>query len=458
MDGTTAGYGPLFDCEERRKRSIMKVFLTGATGFVGSHVARAYADAGAELRLLTRKTSRLAAIEGLAAEVVVGDLRQPELLRTAMRGCDALVHVAADYRLWVRDPKEMYAANVDGTRELLRLAREEGVAKVVYTSSVATMGFKVDGSIVDEATPVSLDEMIGPYKRSKFMAEQEAIQAARAGQHVMILNPTTPIGAGDAKPTPTGRIVVGFLNRKFPAYVDTGLNLVDVSKVARMHVVALERGTPGERYILGGENLTLKQILDRMSAITGLPSPTMKVPHAVALAFAFFDETIAGRLLGREPRATVEEVRLARKQMFASSAKAERELGFRVLPVYNALRAAIEWFLANGYAPAPASMQSGRDEDWHHCRAAARGERAGGGLGSAAASWPRCGLYQRRGGGCLRGHGRGARGAGSAGSDGYTAGDGADLGGTCGGVRAGARRGSDRSRGRGGGYAEWGKI
>jgi len=329
----------------------MRVFLTGATGFVGSHVARVYAAEGAELRLLTRATSRLAGIEGIAAEVVVGDLRQPEGLRTALRGCDALVHVAADYRLWVRDPKEMYAANVDGTRELLRIAREEGVAKAVYTSSVATMGFKADGSIVDEATPVSLDDMIGHYKRSKFLAEQEAIAAARGGQHVMVLNPTTPIGPGDAKPTPTGRIVVDFLNRKFPAYVDTGLNLVDVDEVARMHVAALERGRPGERYILGGENLTLKQILDRMSAITGLPSPTMKVPHAVAMAFAFFDETITGKLRGKEPRATVEAVRMGRKYMFASSAKAERELGFRVLPVYNALRAAIEWFVANGYAP-----------------------------------------------------------------------------------------------------------
>src|ERR1035437_5467058 len=329
----------------------MKVFLTGSTGFVGSHVARAYAAAGAELRLLARATSKLAAIEGLAAEVVVGDLRQPESLRTAMRGCDALVHVAADDRLWVRDPKEMYAANVDGTRELLRIAREEGVAKVVYTSSVATMCFKTDGTIVDEGTPVSLADMIGPYKRSKFLAEQEAIAAAGAGQHVMILNPTTPIGAGDVKPTPTGRIVVDFLNRKFPAYVDTGLNLVDVSEVARMHVVALDHGTPGERYILGGENLTLKQILDRMSAITGLPSPKMKVPHAVALAFAFFDETITGKLRGKEPRATVEAVRMGRKYMFASSAKAERDLGFHVLPVYGALRTAIEWFVEHGYAP-----------------------------------------------------------------------------------------------------------
>jgi dihydroflavonol-4-reductase len=333
----------------------MKVFLTGSTGFVGSHVARAYVAEGAELRLLARATSKLTAIEGLAAEVVVGDLRQPESLRTAIRGCDALVHVAADYRLWVRDPKEMYAANVDGTRELLRIAREEGVGKVVYTSSVATMGFKTDGSIVDEGTPVSLADMIGPYKRSKFVAEQEAIAAARAGQHVMILNPTTPIGAGDAKPTPTGRIVVDFLNRKFPAYVDTGLNLVDVAEVARMHVVALDSGTPGERYILGGENLTLKQILDRMSAITGLPSPTMKVPHAVAMIFAFFDETITGKIRGKEPRATVEAVRMGRKYMFASSAKAERDLGFRVLPVYNAMRTAIEWFVANGYAPPFAS-------------------------------------------------------------------------------------------------------
>ena len=246
----------------------------------------------------------------------------------------------------------MYAANVNGTRDLLRLARELGVPKVVYTSSVATMGFRTDGTIVDEGSPVSEADMIGHYKRSKYMAEQEAIAAARAGQHVMILNPTTPIGAADAKPTPTGRIVVDFLNKNFPAYVETGLNLVDVGEVARMHVAALERGTPGERYILGGENLTLKQILDRLAAITGLPSPTMKVPHAVAMAFAFFDETITGKLRGKEPRATVEAVRMGRKMMFASSARAERELGFKVLPVEDALRAAVAWFVAHGYAPA----------------------------------------------------------------------------------------------------------
>ena len=330
----------------------MKVFLTGATGFVGAHVARHLADQGAQMRVLVRPTSNLANLEGLNAETVAGDLLQPEGLRTAIRGCDALMHVAADYRLWVRDPKTMYAANVEGTRALLRLAHEEGVPRSVYTSSVATMGFREDGTIVDENTPVSIDDMVGHYKRSKFLAELAAIEAAKAGQQVIILNPTTPVGPQDVKPTPTGRIVVDFLNKKFPAYMDTGLNLVDVSEVARTHCTALEMGRPGERYILGGENLTLKQILDKMSAITGLPSPTMKVPYAVAMAFAFFDETITGRILGKEPRATVEEVRMGKKKMFASSAKAQRDLGFRIVPVYEALRAAINWFRAHGYAPA----------------------------------------------------------------------------------------------------------
>jgi dihydroflavonol-4-reductase len=330
----------------------MNVFLTGATGFVGSHVARAFAAQGARLHLLVRSTSRLDNLEGLSAETVTGDLRHPDSFRAALRDCEVLVHVAADYRLWVRDPQAMYAANVDGTRHLLALAREVGVRRVVYTSSVATMGFREDGTIVDENTPVSLSDMIGHYKRSKYLAEQEAIAAARDGQQVIVLNPTTPIGANDIKPTPTGQIIVDFLNRKFPAYVDTGLNLVDVGEVARMHVAALERGRPGERYILGGENLSLKQILDKMSAITGIPSPSLQVPHSVAMAFAFFDEMVTGRLRGREPRATMEAVRMGRKKMFASSAKAERELGFRIMPVYTALRAAIDWFRAHGYAPA----------------------------------------------------------------------------------------------------------
>ena len=328
----------------------MKVFVTGATGFVGHHVARALAAEGADLRLLVRKSSNLENLEGIKGETVVGDLLAPESLRTALAGCDAVMHVAADYRLWIRDPEAMYKANVDGTRELLRMAREAGVPRVVYTSSVATMHFRTDGLVINEDTPVSLKDMVGHYKRSKFLAEQEAIKAAGGGQKVIILNPTTPIGPNDAKPTPTGRIFVDFLNGKFPAYMDTGLNLVDVAEVARTHVAALTVGQPGKRYILGGENLTLKQILDKMSAITGIPSPTVKIPFLVAATYAFFEEWITGRIRGREPRATLEEVRMGRKKMYASSAHAQQELGFRIMPVYPAMRAAIEWFQAHGYA------------------------------------------------------------------------------------------------------------
>jgi len=329
----------------------MKIFLTGATGFVGHHVARALAAEGADLRLLVRKTSNLTHLEGLMGETVVGDLSAPETLRAGLQGCDAVMHVAADYRLWIPDPQAMYRANVDGTRVLLRMAREAHVRRVVCTSSVATMHFRTDGIVINEDTPVSLDDMVGHYKRSKFMAEQEAIKAAEAGQQVMILNPTTPIGPNDAKPTPTGRIFVDFLNGKFPAYMDTGLNLVDVAEVARAHVAALTKGTPGRRYILGGENLTLKQILDKMSAITGIPSPTVKIPFAVAATYAFFEEWITGRIRGKEPRATLEEVRMGRKKMYASSARAQQELDFKIAPVYPAMRAAIEWFRTNGYAP-----------------------------------------------------------------------------------------------------------
>ncbi len=329
----------------------MRLFITGATGFVGSHVAGLAAEQGAKLRLLSRSTSNRKHLP-ISADVVDGDLRNPQAFASALQGCDAVIHVAADYRLWVPDPAEMYKANVEGTRELLRLAREANVSRVVYTSSVATMGFKRDGTIVNEDTPVSESDMIGHYKRSKWQAEQVAIEAARSAQHVVILNPTTPIGAFDTKPTPTGRIIVDFLKKNFPAYVETGLNLVDVREVARMHLVALEAGSPGERYILGGENLTLKQILDRLAVITGLPSPKAKVPHAVAMAFAYFDQTITGKLRGKEPRATVEAVRMGTKMMFASSAKAERELGFQVLGTDDALREACCWFIANGYAPA----------------------------------------------------------------------------------------------------------
>jgi dihydroflavonol-4-reductase len=328
----------------------MLAFVTGATGFVGSHVARALAEQGADLRLLVRANSNPRNIQDLKADLVTGDLREPASLEKAVAGCHAVFHVAADYRLWVRDPEEMYRANVEGTRAILDAAHKNNVSRVVYTSSVATMGFSSDGRSADENSPVSLDNMIGPYKRSKFMAEQVAVEAARAGQNIVIVNPTTPIGERDIKPTPTGRIVVDFLKKKFPAYVDTGLNLVDVKVCAQGHIAALEKGRSGERYILGGENLTLKQILDKLAVITGLPSPTIRVPYFVALATGVVDEIFTGRIRGREPRATIDAVRMGRKKMFITSAKAERELGWKSLPVNAALSRAVEWFRANGYA------------------------------------------------------------------------------------------------------------
>ena len=328
----------------------MLAFVTGATGFLGSHVARALIAQGAQLRLLVRPSSDLRNIADLNTERVAGDLRDPASFEKALTGCEALFHVAADYRLWVRDPEQMYRSNVDGTRALIEAARKQGVRRIVYTSSVATMGFGSNGTLADENSPVSLAEMIGPYKRSKFMAEQVVFEAARAGVDVVVVNPTTPIGERDLKPTPTGRIVVDFLKKKFPAYVDTGLNLVDATECARGHVLALEKGRRGERYILGGENLTLKQILDRLNAITGLPSPKVKLPYVFALAAGVVDETVTGRFLGREPRATIDAVRMGRKKMFVTSAKAELELGWRSVPVDDALRRSVEWFRANGYA------------------------------------------------------------------------------------------------------------
>jgi dihydroflavonol-4-reductase len=328
----------------------MKAFVTGATGFVGSHVARVLAEQGAELRLLLRASSNPANIEGLNAERIIGDLRDPASIEKAMAGCEVVFHVAADYRLWVRDPDEMYRANVEGTRAVLDAARKNGVRRVVYTSSVATMGFTGNGHPADESFPVSLEKMIGPYKRSKFMAEQVAMETGRSGMDVVIVNPSTPVGEQDIKPTPTGRIVVDFLKKRFPAYVDTGLNLVDVRECARGHIAALEKGRSGERYILGGENLTLKQILDKLAAITGLPSPRVRVPYVMALATGVVDEVVTGRILGREPRATIDAVRMGRKKMFVSSSKAERELGWKTAPVDDALRRAVDWFRQHGYA------------------------------------------------------------------------------------------------------------
>jgi dihydroflavonol-4-reductase len=328
----------------------MLAFVTGATGFLGSHVARVLAAEGAELRVLVRPTSDLRNIDGLVADRVAGDLRDAASISKAISGCDVVFHVAADYRLWVRDSGEMYSSNVEGTRSLLEAARKQGVRRVVYTSSVATMGFSSSrGVIADEDSPVGIADMIGHYKRSKFMAEQVAVDAAKSGVDVVIVNPTTPIGERDIKPTPTGRIVVDFLKRKFPAYVETGLNLVDATECARGHVQALEKGRSGERYILGGENLTLKQILDRLAAITGLPSPRVKLPYIFALAAGVVDEMVTGRLRGREPRATIDAVRMGRKMMFVSSAKAERELGWKRIPVDGALRRSVDWFREHGY-------------------------------------------------------------------------------------------------------------
>lgn len=327
-------------------------FLTGATGFLGSHVARVLEQAGANLRLLVRSGSNTANIEGLKADRVTGDLCDEASIRRAVAGCDTVFHVAADYRLWVRNPQQMYQTNVEGTRLVLNAARENKVRRVVYTSSVATMGFRSDGSLADENSPVSLNDMIGPYKRSKYIAEELAIRAGRDSLDVVIVNPSTPVGERDIKPTPTGRIVLDFLKRKFPAYVDTGLNLVDATECARGHLAALEKGRSGERYILGGENLTLKQILDKLAFITGLPSPKVKVPYAMALATGIVDELVTGRIRGREPRATIDAVRMGRKKMFVSSAKAERELGWKISPVDDALRRAVQWFQANAYAAA----------------------------------------------------------------------------------------------------------
>ena len=327
----------------------MKAFVTGSTGFLGSHVTRTLLDGGADLRLLVRPTSRLDNIADLNVERVVGDLRDLESLKRGMADCEVVFHVAADYRIWAPNGQELYDSNVEGTRNILQAAKECGIRRVVYTSSVATMGFGNNGRLTDESTPVTLSNMIGHYKRSKFMAERLVIEAARGGQDVVMVNPTTPIGERDIKPTPTGQIVVDFLKRKFPAYVDTGLNLVDVHDCAEGHMLALDKARPGERYILGGDNLTLKQILDKLGAITGLPSPKIELPYAVAYATGVVDTLVTGKIRKREPRVTLDAVRMGRKKMFVSSAKSERELGWRPGPVDDALRRAVEWFRANGY-------------------------------------------------------------------------------------------------------------
>ncbi len=321
------------------------VLVTGATGFVGWHVARKLIEQGAKVRALARDQGRLRDLE--EAEAVAGDLRDPASLERAVQGCGVVYHIAADYRLWTREPEQMYRTNVDGTRSLLEAARRAGVDRVVYTSTVGCIGVP-KGALGCEATPANLEEMSGPYKRSKFLAEQVALEFAEKGLPVVIVNPTAPVGDHDFKPTPTGKIVVDFVDGRMPAFLDTGLNLVDVWDVAQGHLAACGRGRVGERYILGAENLTLEGIFGILGEITGRAAPKLRIPYGVALA-AGAVSTGWANVTGREPRAPLDGVRMARKKMWVSHEKAARELGYAPGPVRGALARAVEWFQTNGY-------------------------------------------------------------------------------------------------------------
>jgi dihydroflavonol-4-reductase len=327
----------------------MTTLVTGATGFVGSHVARQLVGAGHRVRVLVRPNRNSSLLDGLPVERAEGDLRDPISLDRAMKGVRQLFHVAADYRLWTRDPNELYQSNVEGTRRLFEIAGNAGVGRVVYTSTVATVVVpQHGGALPNEETHATLDQMIGHYKRSKFLAELEAMKAAAAGLPVVIVNPTTPVGPGDWKPTPTGRIILDFLNGKMPAYVDTGLNVAPVEDVAAGHLLAAEKGRIGERYILGARNMTLKEILDALSFITGRPAPRVRLPHIVALLAAYSDQLIS-RIVGRDPQIPLEGVKMARHRMFVQSDKAERELGYKPGSVEPALARAVNWYQEHGY-------------------------------------------------------------------------------------------------------------
>jgi dihydroflavonol-4-reductase len=329
----------------------MKTLVTGATGFLGSHVARALAGRGENVRVLVRPSSDLRALDGLEAERYTGDLRDRASLDRAMEGVRRVFHVAADYRLWARNPREIFESNVTGTQNLLDAAGRAGVEKFVYTSTVATIAIPREGSLPNEETQSSVKEMIGHYKRSKFEAEKCALRAAEAGLPVVIVNPTTPVGPGDWKPTPTGKIIVDFLNGRMPGYVDTGLNFVPVEDCAQGHLQAAEHGRVGERYILGARNLTLKQMLDILSFTSGRAAPQWKIPYVLAYAAGCADTGVS-RLLGREPRIPLEGVRMARHKMFVDASKAERDLGFAPRPIEAALGRAVTWYESNGYVAA----------------------------------------------------------------------------------------------------------
>jgi len=328
----------------------MTTLVTGAAGFLGSHVARQLVARGENVRVLMRASSNNRAVSDLSLEYVTGDLRDGDSLARAMNGVKRVFHVAADYRLWAKDSQEIYDSNVGGTKNLLAAAKNAGVEQLIYTGTVATIAVERP-ELPNESTESTLEEMIGHYKRSKWMAEREVLQAARGGLPVIVVMPTTPVGPWDWKPTPTGKIILDFLNGKMPGYVETGLNFVGVEECAAGHLLAAERGKLGERYLLGGENLTLKELLDTLAKITGLAAPTMKIPHGVALSMAYVESAFS-RLIGREPQIPVEGVKIAQHKMFVDCSRAQRELGFRPGPVAAALERAVRWYQANGYVKA----------------------------------------------------------------------------------------------------------
>ena len=321
---------------------VRLALVSGATGFVGWHVAKKLRERGVAVRALSRSH----AITELDVETVRGDLRDLTSLERACEGCSHVFHVAADYRLWTAEPAEMYASNVEGTRNMMKAARKADVERVVYCSTVGAVGMR-KGLIADEDSPVSVDEMKGHYKRSKFLAEQVATEAAKEGVPVVVVNPTTPVGDHDFKPTPTGKVIADFLAGRIPAYIDTGLNYVDVEDVAEGHLLAAEKGRVGERYILGSENLTLKQMLDRLAAQSGRKAPTIEIPYFIAYAAAYCSTAVA-EATGRHPAIALDGVRYANIRMWVSQAKAERELGYRPVAVDDALRRAVEWFGGRG--------------------------------------------------------------------------------------------------------------
>jgi len=335
----------------------MTTLVTGATGFVGSHVARQLVAAGESVRVLARANSRRQALDGVTVEWAEGDLRDEASLDRALRGVGRVYHVAADYRLWAKHPQEIYENNVTGTKNLLAAALRARVEKFIYTSTVATIAVSRGAGLPDETNRASVDEMVGNYKKSKLIAEQEALRAAHEGLPVIIVNPTTPVGPGDWKPTPTGKIILDFLLGRMPGYVDTGLNFVAVEDAARGHLLAEERGKVGERYLLGGTNMTLKELLDALANITGLAAPTRQIPLGVALMAAYADAAFS-KVAGREPRIPVEGVRIARHKMFVNDEKARKELGYESSSVEAALERAVRWYADSGYAKLPERARS----------------------------------------------------------------------------------------------------